>query len=78
MLPRFSHPVRIAVVTLLALRPATGRAARGASVVGPKTYYLALGDSLAYGHQPDFVDNQGYAQDFFATLQAHGTTTLVN
>lgn len=82
MLPRHSRPARIAVLTavvaLLALSPAAGRAAAGASVVGPKTYYLALGDSLAYGLQPDFVDNQGYPQDFFANLQAHGTTTLVN
>jgi lysophospholipase L1-like esterase len=48
------------------------------SFVGPKTYYLALGDSLAYGFQPNLDWNHGYVDDFFANLESHGTTSVVN
>src|SRR5947209_7323133 len=33
-------------------------------------YYLALGDSLAFGYQPTRVFDQGYVQQLSATLQA--------
>ncbi len=36
------------------------------TLVGPKSFYLALGNSLAYSYQPDLRDNQGYADDFSA------------
>jgi lysophospholipase L1-like esterase len=48
------------------------------SLVGPKNYYLALGDSLAFGYQPDLNFNQGYADDFFSNLKDHGVKSLVN
>ncbi len=47
-------------------------------LVGPKQYYLALGDSLAYGLQPDGDTTHGYVDDIFADLQSHGTQTLEN
>lgn len=40
--------------------------------VGPKAYYLALGDSLAFGYQPDFDWTDGYANYFFGDLKTHG------
>lgn len=46
--------------------------------VGPKTYYLALGDSLGFGYQPNFDYSHGYADDFFHNLQSHGVTHYVN
>lgn len=52
--------------------------ANGISEVGPKQYYLALGDSLAYGYQPNGDYTHGYADDLFQYLQSMGTTTLVN
>lgn len=57
------------------------RADRDLSLVGPKKYYLALGDSLAFGYQPaTFLSwNKGYANDWFnSTLKHRGTQTLVN
>lgn len=41
-------------------------------------YYLALGDSLAFGYQPDFNFSDGYAAQVFGALQKTGVTDLVN
>jgi hypothetical protein len=38
---------------LLALAFLPDHAQASGSLVGPKTRYLALGDSLAFGYQPD-------------------------
>ena len=51
---------------------------RAPSFVGPKKYYLALGDSLAYGFQPNVDWTHGYVDDFFGNLEGHGTTSLIN
>lgn len=48
------------------------------SFIGPKKYYLALGDSLAFGYQPTNNTDFGYANDFFADLRHRGTTSLIN
>lgn len=62
-------------VALLALAPVARHtvSASASSVVGPKAYYLALGDSLAYSYQPNGDYTHGYAENFFANLQPHGT-----
>jgi lysophospholipase L1-like esterase len=62
-----------------------------AGVVAPKAFYLALGDSLAYGYQQAKFNSElpnvdpttfdtGYADDFFAAMSklANGQQTLVN
>ena len=41
-------------------------------------YYLALGDSLAFGYQPDFNFSDGYPEQAFGALQKTGVTDLVN
>lgn len=46
--------------------------------VGPKSTYLAIGDSLAFGFQPNGNFAHGYADDFFNDLQSHGVTHYVN
>lgn len=48
------------------------------SLVGPNKYYLALGDSLAFGYQPDFNFFQGYVDYFFENLEKHGVEHLAN
>jgi lysophospholipase L1-like esterase len=69
----------VVLITLLAaLVPGGHHRAQAATLVGPKAYYLALGDSLAYGYQPDGDIWQGYANDFYANLSAHGTSHLKN
>src|SRR5437868_8708248 len=57
---------------------AKAASSRSHSFVGPKAYYLALGDSLAFGYQPNLDWNHGYVDDFFTDLQSHGTTSLIN
>jgi lysophospholipase L1-like esterase len=51
---------------------------QGPSLIGPKKYYLALGDSLAFSYQPDFDFSHGYVDDFFTNLKGHGVKNLVN
>jgi lysophospholipase L1-like esterase len=41
-------------------------------------YYLALGDSLAFGYQPNLDFADGYANQLYAALQKSGVTNLVN
>lgn len=43
-----------------------------------KHYYLALGDSLAFGFQPNFNWDQGYAAQWWAELQRHGSKSLMD
>ncbi len=52
--------------------------AHAQSFVGPKKYYLALGNSLAFGFQPDLNWDDGYNDDFFSNLKSHGAQHLVN
>ncbi len=44
------------------------------ALIGPKPFYLALGDSLAYGYQPNLDFNHGYTDDFYHDLENHGTS----
>lgn len=73
--------VRAAVTVALALSAITGALAHtagAASVVAPKPYYLALGDSLAFGYQPNFDWSHGYASYFASNLKTHGSSSSVN
>ena len=49
-----------------------------AALIGPGANYLALGDSLAYGYQPNLDYSHGYADDFYTNLKSHGTTSYAN
>ncbi|HEY3992107.1 MAG TPA: GDSL-type esterase/lipase family protein [Ktedonobacteraceae bacterium] len=80
--------VRVGLLCLLALAlavgfaPLTFRAARflqhRPAQIGPKAYYMALGDSLAYGFQPNLDWADGYANVFFSDLEQHGTQHSIN
>ena len=52
--------------------------AAAATLVGPKTRYLVLGDSLAFGFQPDLNFDDGYSNDFASNLAGHGVNTTAN
>jgi lysophospholipase L1-like esterase len=41
-------------------------------------YFLALGDSITFGYQPDLNFTAGYVDDVFADLQKAGVTDVVN
>ncbi len=43
-----------------------------------KPYYLALGDSLAFGFQPNFNWDQGYPMIWWTELQRHGSTSFTD
>jgi lysophospholipase L1-like esterase len=76
----FAIPIICAVSLFFVVSPVTFAAThiRTFSLVGPEKYYLALGDSLAFGYQPDLNFNQGYVDDFFSNLKGHGVKTLAN
>ncbi len=61
-----------------AMSAMTAKTSATPTAVGPRTYYLALGDSLAFGYQPDLQFYQGYADDFYAQLLPFGTLSLIN
>jgi lysophospholipase L1-like esterase len=68
-----SRRVRLmAAALLLALLP-VAHPATATTSVGPRTFYLALGDSLAWGYQPNLDIVQGYAEDLYLHLLRRGT-----
>src|SRR5437660_9325265 len=68
----------LAVVLAFTFSISSSHPAKAATLVGPKTFYLALGDSLGLGFQPNGDNNHGYADDFFVNLQSHGAKSLEN
>lgn len=66
----------LVVSTPLALAHLSVYHSQGSS--GPKQYYLALGNSLAFGYQPNLDFDDGYVDDFGVNLQAYGTQHKVN
>jgi lysophospholipase L1-like esterase len=73
-----SRRVRLmAAALLLALLP-VAHPATATTSVGPRTFYLALGDSLAWGYQPNWNIVQGYAEDLYVHLLPRGTFVEVN
>ncbi|HVB22269.1 MAG TPA: SGNH/GDSL hydrolase family protein [Ktedonobacteraceae bacterium] len=79
---RLAVPLLLAFALLFVCVPstfaATANMASHHSLVGPKKHYLALGDSLAFGFQPDLNFDSGYADDFFSNLKNHGVKSLAN
>jgi lysophospholipase L1-like esterase len=67
--------IALIVALVLALMP--GRA-HAAGLVGPKYYYLGLGDSLAFGYQPDLDWSHGYVDQWYTDLAKHGSKSKVN
>jgi lysophospholipase L1-like esterase len=67
--------VLMVVVLVAAAFPAHTRAS---GLVGPKYYYLGLGDSLAFGYQPNLDWSHGYVQQWYTNLQSHGSKSLTN
>ncbi len=71
-------PLLISFILLLTLGPVAFASSYSSSLIGPKKYYLALGDSLAFGYQPDLDFDDGYVNDFFVNLKAHGISSNAN
>ncbi len=71
-------PLLISFVMLLTISPIAFASSHTSSLVGPKKYYLALGDSLAFGYQPDLDFDDGYVNDYYANLKAYGVSSHAN
>lgn len=52
-----------------------GRARASSPFVGVKPYYLGLGDSLAFGYEPNGDWTHGYVYQWYPDLQKHGSTS---
>ncbi len=88
MIPRrVSHLLRMVALSLFVFSAvflftpsafAATRSTTQATLVGPKTFYMALGDSLAYGFQPNLDFSHGYADYFYQDLKNHGTRYLAD
>jgi len=70
-------PFSLAFVLFLIVAPSV-LANPHVSLVGPKQRYLVLGDSLAFGYQPDINYDDGYANDFYSNLKGYGSNTMAN
>jgi lysophospholipase L1-like esterase len=66
-----------AIAVLFAFAPVV-LASGHSDLSGPKQHYLALGDSLAYGYQPNGDFTHGYVDDLFQILQSEGTKDVTN
>jgi lysophospholipase L1-like esterase len=75
---RLLIPLLISCVLILTVGPVALASSHASSLLGPKKYYLALGDSLAFGYQPDLNFSDGYVSDFSVDLKAHGTSSDAN
>ena len=77
---RIVVPLTFALLLLFISAPAALATSHGSglSLVGPKQHYLALGDSLAFGYQPDLNYSHGYVDDFFSNLKSHGVKDVAN
>lgn len=64
----------LAATLAIGIGVGTAHAAHAApSYLGPKHYYMAIGDSLAFGYQPDLNWADGYSTDFANQMEAsHG------
>lgn len=75
---RLATALVLALLLLFGTLPAFAQSHARLSLVGPKAHYLALGDSLAFGFQPDFDFAHGYADDFGSDLKARGVHDTIN
>lgn len=75
-LVRLCLPVTLALSLVLLFAPsafaATKQQATRLAIVGHKANYIAAGDSLAFGYQPDLDWVHGYSNYFYTNLQSHG------
>ncbi len=68
--------ITLVILVGLALLPSRAYAS---GPVGVKSYYLALGDSLAFGYEPNLDWSHGYAQQWYSSdLHGKGSGSITN
>jgi lysophospholipase L1-like esterase len=77
---RIVAPIVIIFLSLFAFSPSAFAASHGlaSSKNQPTTHYLALGDSLAFGVQPNKDFTHGYVNDIFNDLKSDGVKDVLN
>src|SRR6266481_5798057 len=79
---RIVVPITLATLLLFAFVPAALAASHDNApsfhLIGAKNYYLALGDSLAFGLQPNGDFTHGYVDDLFQILHQEGVNAVAN
>lgn len=68
----------VALVIILTVGDVLALSISGQGKIFPRHYYLALGNSLSFGYQPDLNFSDGFVDDVFADIQQAGVTDLVN
>jgi len=75
---RLSLPVTLALSLTLVFTSSAFAATKShrslarLAIVGHQANYIAAGDSLAFGYQPDLDWTHGYSNYFYTNLQSHG------
>lgn len=76
---RWTIALTLALFTSLVAAPlALANVTAAPALVGPKKHYLALGDSIAFGYQPDLDFGHGYSYYFGKDLQSKGGKYRIN
>ena len=77
---RITVPITLAILLLFAVAPAAlaASSAQPNWPTGLKQHYLALGDSLAFGFQPNGDFTHGYVNDLFQMIQSEGVKDVTN
>ncbi len=77
---RIIVPITLAILLLFAFAPAAlaASSAQPNWPTGLKQHYLALGDSLAFGFQPNGDFTNGYVDDLFQIIQSEGVIDKTN
>src|SRR5258708_12625653 len=77
---RIIVPITLAILLLFAFAPAAlaASSAQPNWPTGLKQHYLAVGDSLAFGFQPNNDFTHGYVNDLFQIIQSEGVQDFTN
>ncbi len=79
MYRRLMLSVMMALLLVFSFTASSLAASDGLDAVhGPSQHYLALGDSLAFGYQPDGDYTHGYVAAFYADLATHGVQDVTD
>jgi lysophospholipase L1-like esterase len=68
----------LCILSLFCIPSTLAGARMAVPIIGPKEHYLALGDSMAFGYQPNLDFDHGYAEYFYQNLRQYGTSSYVN
>jgi hypothetical protein len=78
-LPAISLTVALLMSVFLTPAAFAGQQPRSTALVGPKTYYLALGDLLAFGYQLNLSCSHSYPQQWYSNDRSkHHITSYTN